>query len=376
MHKISLYFVLIISFALTSCSIFNGDDELDSKKLRALVLEAINGDYDTNVKLSGLIDTQHYLKTDFNQLTVESGFINYKYYYFVLLEYYDPTLNLFAVYDDNLKLLLLDKSLNGNLSAVWTDKGSLHFIFLQERFQTKDVINLDRLSIYEVMDTTAELVYRSLSKLVKDNETSYQTIEEISEDKIVTKLSGPAESGIHNKRDTFEFNPVTKKYLSKTNLFSEYVKTEVADFRWITTKPQIPANTFGDEKINYGDGYQISLRGDWQKVAPYTESTLLKENLTGTRFTNTNLNSSITVLMIPKGKSGEEYALYSFSNTTDGKYKIRSTEVYSMGDNFNQVIEHSCGDNKFLLLIDSPKTIFEQNKQVFEEIISSFLIDC
>ncbi len=376
MQKILTYFLIIISFTLTSCVIFNGDDEFNSAKLRSSIIDALKGDREANVKLSGLIDKQHYLKTDFNKLSIDSGYINYKHYYSVLLEYYDPTLNLFAIYDSNSRLLLLDKSLNGNLSAVWADKDSRNFVFIQERFLTKDVISLDRISLYEVKDTTAGLIYRSLSRLVENNDTSYQIIESISPEIIVTKISGSANSGINNRRDTFKFDPVYNKYISDTNLFNEYVKNKIADFSWITTKPQIPANSLSDENKMFGDGYQISLRGNWQKVAPFTETILLKENLAGTKYTNTNLNSSITVFMLPKGKTGEDYALYNFVDLTTSDYKIRATELYTMDKNYNQLFEHSCGNKKFLLLIDSPIEVYQQNKKNFTDIINSFLIDC
>jgi hypothetical protein len=191
--------------------------------------------------LKGLIDAELISRIDFNSIRIDSGYVNKKYYYSVLLEYYDPLLNRFAIYDDQFRLYLIDKSLNGNLSAEWAEKDNRHFVFVQERFLTKDVLNIDRLSIYEVYDSTAGLVYRSISSFTNDKNTSTQTIENISSDFIATKISVNFHSSIINQTDTFYFNSDNRKYLSSINLFDDFVQQEIEDFRWIITKPQIPS---------------------------------------------------------------------------------------------------------------------------------------
>jgi hypothetical protein len=145
---------------------------------------------------------------------------------------------------------------------------------------------------------------------------------------------------------------------------------------WVTTKPQIPAEIMDEDNLINGEGYQISLNKEWKKVSPYKEESLLKRSLTGTKFINKSLNSSIIILMVPNGKSGDDYSLYEFSKSATQNYKIRSTSVYTMGENFNQLIEHSCQNKTFLLLLDCPKNIYEENKRLFESIIKSFYIDC
>jgi len=240
MKKLILFVLTILALTFSACG--PSEEKLNSAMLRDLIAQAMDGNREANVELKGLVDTELISRKDFNSLRIDSGLVNNKYYYSVLLEYFDPLLNRFAIYDDELRLYLVDKSLNGNLSAQWTAKENRNFVFVQERFLTKDVLSIDRLSIYELYDTTAGLVYRSISRLVKDKDTSTQTIENISADFIITKISGIADSKSINQIDTFYFYASSREYLSTKDLFNNFVKQEIDDFIWINTKPQIPSN--------------------------------------------------------------------------------------------------------------------------------------
>jgi hypothetical protein len=374
MRQILIVTITILAFVFFGCG--SGNKEVDKSKLSKLVTEAIAGDEDANEALQGLISSKHFGKNDYNQLTIDGFKLNDKQYYSVLLEYPDPTLNLFAIYDSELNFYFLDKSLNGNLSVEWATSGKRLFVFLQERFLTKDVLSLDRLSIYEIFDETASLVYRSLSRFVEGNDISNQTVELITKAFIVTKVSGLKDKAIDNQADTFYFNTDAKKYLSKWNLFNKYVKQQIKEFSWIVTKPQIPSDILEDGNTLIRQGYQISLGSDWEEIPSYKEDKLLLKSLIGTKFINRSLNTSITILEIPKGENAEKYSPYSFENPTMGDYKIRTTAIYDSGSNYSQILEHSCGKNKFLLLFECPKKVYLEKKKMFDQIISSFTINC
>ncbi|MGB5531062.1 MAG: hypothetical protein WBQ32_13935 [Ignavibacteriaceae bacterium] len=374
MHKIIIPILTILALTLYGCG--SGDNEVDSSKLRTLITEAIAGDQDANESLEGLLSSKHAGKNDYNQLTIDGFKLNDKQYYSVLLEYPDPTLNLFAIYDSEFNFFLLDKSLNGNLSVEWATSGSRLFVFLQERFLTKDVLSIDRLSIYEVFDETASLIYRSLSRFVQDNQISYQTVELISNTFISTKVGGLKDKAIDNQTDTFYFNSDTKKYLSKWNLFNKYVKQQIREFSWVTVKPQIPSDMLEAGNTLIRPGYRIDLGSDWEEIPSFSEDKLLLKSLVGTKFINRSLNSGFTILEIPQGENAENYSPYSFEKPTRGDYQIRATAIYDSGSNYSQILEHKCGSKKFLLLFECPKTIYTQNKKIFDQIISSFTIKC
>jgi len=241
MFKLLSTILIIFLFLVAGCS-SNNDKEINSGTLRHLVSKALTGDPDANEKLKGLLNNQHINKTDYNNFTIDSLTLKSTRYYSLLLEYSDPVLNRFAVYDDKLNLYILDKSLNGYLSDKWIQMGTRNFCFVQERFLTKDILSLDRLSIYELKDDSVNLIYRSLSRFADDKGTSYQTVETVTPKFIVTKMTGLQDRALDNQPDTFYYNMNAKEYLSKWNLFNSYVKQQVKEFSIIPIKPQIPSD--------------------------------------------------------------------------------------------------------------------------------------
>ena len=373
MHK--PIFIILILLALFSggCDF---DSKVDKAELESLIQDALSGNEDANVKLQGLLTEQHIRKNDYNQLFVDELDSGGKKYFSVLLEYSDPRLNVFAIYDEDLNFYLLDQSLNGYLSSEWIENGDRKFVFVQERFFTKDVLSIDRLSIYEIIKNTAKLVYRSLSRFVKDNALSYQQVETITDDFLLTKMSGNTESGIDNKLDTFYLNQNSKKYLSNKNLFENYVHKEVKNFVWINTKPQITGEFISSDKDTATRNYRISLDSEWQKYPDFTEDRRLKQSLKGVKYSSANLRSSFTVLQVPIGEESEKYCPYILTETLKGEYRIRASAVFEVGENYLQIFEHTCGSTKYLLLFECPKSIYLENRKAFSDMINSFWIEC
>jgi hypothetical protein len=240
------FFTVIILSALNFQGCDSDSEQINQAELRKLIIQATAGDTDANERLKGLLSSRHIGKSDYNQLYIDTLSIGNKHFFSVLLEYFDPTLNLFAIYDSNLNFFLLDKSLNGYLSSEWIKMGDRKFVFVQERFLTKDILRLDRLSIYAVFDSSASLIYRSLSQFSNNSTAFYQTVESITPDFILTKINSMENNVINNQIDTFYFNSESRNYLSEKNIFNNFVKKEIGDFSWIITKPEISSK---DKKI-------------------------------------------------------------------------------------------------------------------------------
>ncbi len=371
------FFFTILTLAALLISGCGSDNErIDKSGIENLITEAIAGDQEANTKLQGFLTSKHIGKDDYNQLFIDELKTNDKIYYSVILEYSDPRLNVFAIYDDNLSFYLLDKSLNGYLNSKWIEAGTRKFVFLQERFFTKDILSVDRLSIYEVGENSSSLVFRSPSRFVKDNDLSYQTVESITEDYILTKINGTKDQSINNQLDTFYINSDSEKYLSKLDLFDNYVRQEVNNFIWITTKPQITEDFTEAETDTVAKDFKISLDRDWQKIPKFIEVNRIKHSLVGTKYFSQSNGSSFTILEIPRGEDGEKYSTYELTETKKGQYRIRASAVFEIGNNYLQIFEHSCGNTKYLLLFECPKSIYLANKKVFSDIINSFSIDC
>jgi hypothetical protein len=366
--------ILFCSLILLKCS--TDDSKMNGAKLQSLVLTAIKGDQQANQKLSGLIDSKHFNRLDFNQLSIDSSYMNRKYYYSVLIEYPEPALNLFAVYDEAQRFYLLDRSLNGNITVEWAQQKANNFCFVQERFLTKDVLSIDRLSMYLVEDTSAKLIYRELSKIVKEKDTVSHSVINISDYKIVTRIKSKTYSDINNLTDTFYFDQNLNEYISKRDLFKDFVKREVRDFRWIPIKPQLISSIFNKGKIITGDGYQISLDETWTKNSDYQQSKYLSRVLKGDAYFHDSLNASFSILKIPPDKKAEDFCNYKFGELTVGKYKMKYTKIRQLGKNVFQIFEHFCGKERFILVFESKSSSYDLNKKLFEDIINSFFIEC
>jgi len=374
MQKI-IYTILALAFLFfTGCG--SDSEQIDKSGLEELITEAISGNPDANLKLQGLISQNHIGKKDYNQLFIDELKSAGRTYFSIILEYADPKLNLFAIYDDQMNLYLIDKSLNGYLNSKWIENGLKKYVFLQEQFLTKDVLSVERLSIYEIADKTAWLVYREPSRFVKDNNLAYQRVETINDDYILTKLTGTGNIMGEIKVDTFYFNSSSRKYVSKKDLFGNYVDQEIKNFIWINTKPQITEDFVDSEIDTVTKDYRISLGNDWKKNPKYIEDLLLKQPLNGVKYTNASNGSSFTVLQIPRGEDSEKYCPYTLTETVKGNYRIRASEVFQTGNNYIQIFEHTCGGTKYFLLFECPKSSYMENRNIFSEIINSFSINC
>lgn len=370
-----LLFIILAILALVSSGC-NMDGKFSKSDLESLIQDAISGDEDANIKLQGLLSTGHIGNTKYNQLFVDELDSDGKKYFSVILEYSDPRLNVFAIYDEDLNFYLLDQSLNGYLNSEWIVNNDRKFVFVQERFFTKDILSVDRLSIYEIIKNTAKLVYRSLSRFVKDNDLAYQRVETITDDYLLAKISGTNENYLNNRIDTFYLDANSNEYISSKNLFENYVHAQVNNFIWIDTKPQITEEFSSGENDTTTKNYRISLDKEWQTNPDYIEDRRLKEPIKGVKYTSSNLRSSFTVVQIPKGEESEKYCPYILTETLKGEYQIRASAVFEVGENYLQIFEHTCGSTKYLLLFECPKSIYLENRKAFSDMINSFWIEC
>jgi hypothetical protein len=372
MRAIISFLILAVLFCF--CSDRSESSKANSGQLQSLVVQALSGNSNANKSLSGLIDSDHIGKNQYNQLKIDSAIVDNKIFYSILLEYPEPILNLFAVYDEDLRFYLLDNSLNGNISVEWKPVNRKNIIFVQEKFLTKDVLALNRLSIYMLKDTIAELAFRTFTQIVKDKDTLSQSITQIIEDNLITtRISTGKEKALTNQVDTFYYNG--EMYLSKQEVFSNLVKEEIKNFRWIPIKPHLSSGS-EDESTFSGNGYRILLNSDWKKIPDFIQFKYLKEKLTGTRFLSNSLDASISVYELPAGRNGEYFSKYEFEKTEEGPYEVRFTRLRRQGDSFFQIYEYSCSSKKFLLIFECPRNTHEKNRNYYDSVIKSFLIEC
>jgi hypothetical protein len=390
--KINLILFLSLLLLLSGCTskdnrtkVYTGNDIED------IISKAIIGNDSANKKLSGLFDLSIPLPGELNKLSVDSiKTSSGKTLFTVIVEHKNPLYNRFAIYGKDLQLFLLDKSLNGYLTLTKLELASKHLINISESFISKDTLKLERMSIYSFSDSSASLCFRSFTKLIRDNQVYIQTIDEISEDRIKTSIKAPVLSPINNKGDIFIYDEPSKSYLSPYDLFNKSIIGEIEKFKYDIRKPQIADLKSAMESVgitseadpiiktsNSGDaGFVLSLSETWKEIKNVSVSVYVNKEFKGTRYMNNNIGASIYVIPLAYEDSSEMYIDLVLDKKSEGNYKVRYHDKIESGKNFVQFFEYSCGNKKFLLILEASKYTFETHKQTYTDIISTFYMEC
>ncbi len=358
--------LLIILFALLflySCSDKPKEEEpekINGKILSKLVEEALWGSEKANYRLSGLVKPDTPPPDEYNQLKIDSVVTKEGIkFYSILIEYPNPLHNVLAVYNENLLLYVLDNSLNGNIVTEWKNISGKLYLIASENFVSKDLLKLSRISLYSMIKGKFYLVFHSFTKLDKAGKIYQQSIENINDNKIVTRLSSNRKSKLNNKKDTFNFNSSEHKYISEKDVFTNFVLKEIKSAKWTIEKPELKLETIKKkqqttkqtETTEYAavelKGYQVTLNSDWNNPIGIAVTDHLISRLEGVRYINDKIGATITIIQLPEGSTASQFVKYKFGNPTKGDYRVRSTKIIESGENYIQFFEHS-GENKIL----------------------------
>ncbi|MCU7491660.1 MAG: hypothetical protein ACM3UR_12060 [Bacteroidota bacterium] len=237
MKKIIIPLFLILVLA-AGCSKDNKAKKLTTGNFKQLVVQAISGNEEANNALQGLVDQDLPVNTSYNTLLADSFKSNGQRYYYVMLEYSNPVYNRYAVYNSKFNLLLLDKSLNGDVAMDFFVKDDITFIKLAESFISKEALSIKRLSLYKVGQDNIKLAFRSFYSLNKPDAFFSQELGTITKDTIVTEISVP-ENVSTVKSDRFIYSPKDERYRSENNYFDKIIKQQVKDFNFPASLPEI-----------------------------------------------------------------------------------------------------------------------------------------
>lgn len=377
-----LTFFLVFIFIATSCSDKTKIPEsgiVDGNMLQSLVTEAVSGSIGANRLLSGLTDGDVSGRRDFNQVKIDSFYLDGRTFFSVIVECTNPALNLFAVYDQYLEFYLLDKSLNGNITGKWKKLDDKNLILVSEKFISKDHLKLERLSMYYVDGLSAELRFRSLNKFEKDRKEYFQTVTSISDEYIITTITGSSQDGLTSRRDTFYCNTISGDYLSLNNYFSSFVKNQIEDYEFEPVNPQLISmtETTGMPRLAKDKkGFSIGASTDWKEINNFVVRRGLEKPFAGYSYFNESLGATLSVIKLPDGSFTEQFINVIFGDASGGNYIVRSTEMFERGRKYVQYVEHNCKGQRYLLIFEAPKHTYEESKVVYDTIIYSFRIDC
>ena len=391
MQKLITTYLLFLTFiVITACKekeeekpfVFNGESFL------TLVQNSINGDANSRTILEGLFTFDTELKT-YNKILVDSIEINDANYYTLLLENQNPVYNLFAIVDKDLNLILKDESLNGYLKLNFKKSGSRRFAVITEDFNSKDVIQINRVSYYSLEQYSSDLVFRQFTKLKTPTKEAEQVISVISDTAIITSIFYPASKTSKTTKDIFSYDVAHDKYMSGKNLFDSLVYKEIRSLKIQTKNPQITDsqsifrffnnkdenNSSTQFNINEND-FEIALDSTWKKLGGITISNLVKTKLNGIKFISGKMGSGISLAAIAPTDSAENYFNEVLKNQAKFKSDVRYSEKLMDNKNIYQLYEFSCATKKILMILETPKSTYEINKNQYEEIIKTFLIKC
>lgn len=225
MKIISIFPALILSLSFLCCNSNSNEVKhyaVNVKNINNIVQKALSGDAASNQVLSYIMDSSFPVKDDYNKIRVDSVISNNQIFYFVLIENPNPAYNRFAVYDQEINLLLMDKSLNGELDFGTLEFDGTLYGRIVESFLSRDII-IKRLSLYKFEDALVRLAFRTYTYFNSPNLLLTQEIGTFSKDTVITTMTIPKKIKEIASRDTFVYKPDDNMFLSSNNTFTELV---------------------------------------------------------------------------------------------------------------------------------------------------------
>ena len=281
----------------------------------------------------------------------------------------------------------MDKSLNGEIGLKTFKLNKAQFIEIDESFLSKDILKINRISLYRA-DSTVTFEFRAFSKFTTPTNEYYQTLIEISPDRIKTNLTSIKRSLISDKSEIFTFDNNKKKYLSQDNIFNNFIMKQAASYKRTVKQPEITDEnsvlqsvSITNESdriktasnISSNSGYYITLDEGW-KVIKDIELFGFADRLKGDKYYNPRLGANIFIAQLPGRDSAEIFAKTKLLNVTQGKYKVRFTNKIEQNKLYVQYFEFSFGEKKYLMIFEASKFTYEKYKTVYQDIINSFVM--
>lgn len=383
---------VIISLALLAFACQSNKEEksvplIDGKKIYSLVLEVLDS---TNVSANpfqSLFNKAKDKSFTYNKIQIDSISSVERKYYSLILEHPIPAYNLFAVIDDSLNLLLKDVSLNGYISAKWKKLENKIAIEVTDEFKSYEIYNLQRYSLYFPADNKYQLVFRTFTFFSSPKDSIFQNIVELTDNLIKTKIPKPKFLSVTDTSDEFIFNYKVMKYVSSKNVFDSMIlreinntNTELSPNHILNKKSINDIFEYSTKDNNYiadEKDFKFQIPKDWTKIYNVALRKDLNRDIKGIYFINQKLGTSIGILKIPLTDSAEIYVNEKlFVSKEIGNYTVRQSEIKQDLKRFYKTIEHNCGNKKYLIIIEGSKNIFKNNEQLFNNILSSFIINC
>jgi hypothetical protein len=390
-----LRFLFIVVFILSGCRYFgkHEPERWDAKKFETAVTAAMNGDAAYNDSLHVLFDLSTSSTDASNQMHIDSTTINKTKYYTLLVEYPNPIYNRFAVYDSSFRLLLIDKSLNGHLSQKFTGNDIMSFVAVTEKFRSKDSIKLERINLYMIRNSTVVKTLSTFTSFIDGSNELSQTIDNIDAATINTSyscqpskllaLSGNSYSiDLSSGKSRAANSELDIKVLQLIDSYSKpYSPNQLSmkDMRSTANKTDGKSDTLlaNEGLINKQMGFYMSVPSEsWRLQKDVYVSKYLNKAHKGYLYLHDAQGTSIWVIELYYGESSENLINYPLDQVIKKVYTVRYTDKILVDRNYIRFFEISCATRKFLVILNAPKLSYEAHMNEYQDMISSFTIDC
>ncbi len=385
-------FITSISFVLFYSACEFGRKEsttplIDSKKLFQLIISALDSSDTKNNPLDILFGKAKDKSFAYNKIVIDSIVVGKRKHYSILLEHPIPAYNLFAVIDDSLNLVLKDVSLNGYIRADWKTINNKTCIEIKDEFKSYEVYNLHRYSLYFPDENQYSLVFRTFTFFGSPQDSVYQSIVDVTDSLISTKIPKPKFLSITDSIDYFIFDKTKRRYISNKNLFDSLILKEINNTQNELTPNHILNKKSINDILEYPtedqifitdeNDFRIDVSEEWTKIYNVSLSRELNRKVKGIYFVNQKLGATIGIIKISLTDSAEIYVNEKLTVLREiGNYRVKQSELKQDLKKFYQTIEHNCGNKKYLLLIEGSKSLLKENQNLFNNILSSFRINC
>jgi hypothetical protein len=390
-----LRYILIGAFFISGCRYFTNHEpeRWNVEKFQAAVTAAMNGSAQYNDSLHNLFDLNTSSTDASNMVHIDSTFINKTKYYTLLIEYPNPLYNRFAVYDTSFRLLLLDKSLNGNLSQKFTGNDLMSFVAVTEKFRAKDSIKLERINLYMLRNST---VTKTMSTFISfddgksqltqaiDNidgttiNTSYSCqpskLLALSGDSYAVDLSSGKSRSANSELDikVLQLIDAYAKPYSPNQLYNKQLEN-VAKKEDTTAGAPSASEGLVDKKM----GFYMNLTSQaWRLQKDVYITQYLNKPHKGFLYLNEAQGTSISVIELFYGESSEGFINYPLSQEVKKNYTVKFTDKILVQRNYIRFFEISCSTRKFLVILNAPRLSYDAHMNEYQDMVSSFTIDC
>jgi hypothetical protein len=388
-----IYKTLLIAIVVLSIScnkrIKQNEESFNGSELNRLIELTLHSDKSSSDKLHGLFTFVSQDFTTYNKLLIDSILIDKKIFYSVLIENQNPIYNLFAIIDSKMDLLLKDESLNGYLNSSWKKSGSRILAVVDENFKSKDLITLNRISFYSLDSLACDLVFRQFTKIKTPDKEAFQNISFISDTTIKTEILG-SNSSLKPDKDIFRFDVSKNQYVSNKNKFGTFVMTEInqsniptngfqiADVESIRRLLGLNQDTLNIDNLSLisDNDFVIKLDNQWKKLGNYVITDGLKKEMKGFKFINTRIGAGISVFKIAYKDSAENYFDKALIKQNQGNSNQRTSEIFEDEKDIYKLYEFSCPSKKLILILEAPKSTYQNYLDVYSNIFKSFKIKC